>query len=64
MSAAEMIVFIEEYQRLCADGEIDDSRLRFKNRMKMQSLLVIRRICSDAYREVYIGSLFDVAMDL
>jgi hypothetical protein len=32
-SVAELEVFIEEYQRRFVDGEIDDSRLRFKNTM-------------------------------
>jgi uncharacterized protein (DUF488 family) len=51
-SVAELEVFIEEYQRRCVDGEINYSRLRFENTMKIQSLLVTRRICSDANREV------------
>jgi hypothetical protein len=36
MSVAELEVFIEEYQRWFVDGEIDDSRLRFEYRMKIQ----------------------------
>jgi hypothetical protein len=38
--------------------------LQFENTLKLQSLLVIRRICSAANKVAYIGSLLDVALDL
>jgi hypothetical protein len=63
-SVAELTAFFEEYKRRCIDGDIDNSRLRFENTMKMQLLLVTRRICSASNRVVYIWSLFDVAVDL
>jgi hypothetical protein len=63
-SGAEFTTFLEEYKRRCVDGDVDDWRLQFENTLKLQSLLVIRRICSAANRGVYIGSLFDVAVDL
>lgn len=59
-----MALFIEDYQRHCVDGEMDDSRLQFENRMKILSLLVIQQTCRDADRELYVASLFHVAVDL
>ncbi|EFX77507.1 hypothetical protein DAPPUDRAFT_106153 [Daphnia pulex] len=47
-SVAELTAFFEDYQRHCVGGEIDDSRLRFENTLKIQALLVTRRICSAA----------------
>jgi hypothetical protein len=38
--------------------------LQFENTLKLQSLLVIRRICSVANKVAYIGSLLGVALDL
>ncbi|EFX84647.1 hypothetical protein DAPPUDRAFT_238807 [Daphnia pulex] len=63
-SGAEFTTFFDEYQRRCVDGDVDDLRMHFENTLKLQSLLVTRRICSAANRVVYIGSVFDVAEDL
>jgi hypothetical protein len=39
-------------------------RLQFENTLKLQSLFVIPRMCSAANKGMYIGGLFDVAVDL
>jgi hypothetical protein len=63
-SGAELNTFLEECQRRCVEGDVDEWRLEFENSLKLQSLLVLRRICCAANKVPYIGSLLDVAIDL
>ncbi len=63
-SGAELNTFFEEYQRRCVEGDVDEGRLEFEKTLKLQSLLVLRRICCAANKVPYICSLSDVAIDL
>jgi hypothetical protein len=64
LSMEEMNQLHEDYQRNCFTTHIYDSRLLFEKEMKLQALLVIRRICGEANKKCYLERLLCVAKDL
>lgn len=65
-SGAELTTFLEEYQLICVDGPANHRICDFENTLRIQALLVTRRICSAPNifnRSMYRERLIHVAID-